>query len=60
VRRGDYNRVYVAILAVSANALTFTLAAWGVSQVRDNLIPKLLFWPLLLTACFAVTLVFLY
>jgi hypothetical protein len=44
---------------VSANALTFTLAARGVSQVRDNLIPKLLFWPLLLTACFAVAFVLL-
>jgi len=55
-----YFILYVAILGVSANALTFTLAARGVSQVRDNLIPKLLFWPLLLSACFAVTFVFLY
>ena len=55
-----YFILYVAILGVSANALTFTLAARGVSQVRDNLIPKLLFWPLLLTACFGVTFVFLY
>jgi hypothetical protein len=55
-----YFILYVAILGVSANALTFTLGARGVSQVRDNLIPKLLFWPAILGACFAVTLVFLY
>ena len=55
-----YFILYVAILAVAGNALTFTLSASGVSQVRDNLIPKLLFWPVILGACFAVTLVFLY
>jgi hypothetical protein len=55
-----YFILYVAILGVSANALTFTLGARGVSQVRDNLIPKLLFWPAILGACLAVTLVFLY
>lgn len=55
-----YFILYVAILAVSANALTFTLKASGVSQVRDNLIPKLAFWPSILGACFAVTLIFLY
>ena len=31
-----------------------------ISQIRDNLIPKLAFWPCVLGACFAVTLVFLY
>jgi hypothetical protein len=55
-----YFILYVAILGVSANALTFTLGDRGVSQVRDNLIPKLLFWPAILGACFAVTLIFLY
>ncbi len=55
-----YFILYVAILAVAGNALTFTLSASGVSQVRDNLIPKLLFWPVTLGACFAVTLYFLY
>jgi hypothetical protein len=55
-----YFILYVAILAVAANALTFTLRGSGVSQVRDNLIPKLAFWPAILGACFAVTLVFLY
>jgi hypothetical protein len=55
-----YFILYVAILGVSANALTFTLGASGVSQVRDNLIPKLLYWPAMLGACFLVTLAFLY
>lgn len=55
-----YFILYVSILGVSANALTFTLARSGVSQLGDNLVPKLLFWPALLGACFAVTLAFLY
>ena len=55
-----YFILYTAILGVAANALTFTLAGSGVVQVRDNLIPKLLFWPAVLGGCFAVTLAFLY
>lgn len=55
-----YFVLYTAILGVAANALLFTLKGHGFSQYRDNLIPKLLFWPYFLGACFAVTLVFLY
>ena len=55
-----YFVLYTAILGVAANALLFTLKGHGISQYRDNLIPKLLFWPYLLGACFGVTLVFLY
>jgi hypothetical protein len=55
-----YFVLYTAILGVAANALLFTLAGRGLSQFRDNLIPKLIFWPYLLGACFAVTLLFLY
>ena len=55
-----YFVLYTAILGVAANALLFTLKGHGISQYRDNLIPKLSFWPYLLGACFAVTLVFLY
>lgn len=55
-----YFVLYLAILGVAANAVTFTLARAGVSQVRDNLIPKLIFWPLILGSCLAVSLVFLY
>jgi hypothetical protein len=55
-----YFVLYIAILGVSANALTFTLARAGVSQLGDNLVPKLLFWPAFLGCCLAVTLAFLY
>ena len=55
-----YFILYTAILGVSANALLFTLTGHGFSQYRDNLIPKLIFWPYLLGACFGVTLLFLY
>jgi hypothetical protein len=55
-----YFILYVAILGVSANALAFTLGVSGVSQVRDNLVPKLLYWPAFLGACCAVTIAFLY
>ena len=55
-----YFVLYTAILGVSANALLFTLTGHGFSQYRDNLIPKLIFWPYLLGACFGVTLLFLY
>jgi hypothetical protein len=55
-----YFVLYTAILGVAANALLFTLKGHGISQYRDNIVPKLLFWPSLLGACFGVTLVFLY
>jgi hypothetical protein len=55
-----YFVLYTAILGVAANALLFTLKGHGISQFRDNLIPKLMFWPYLLGACFGVTLIFLY
>jgi hypothetical protein len=55
-----YFILYTAILGVSANALLFTLTGHGFSQYRDNLIPKLVFWPYLLGACFGVTILFLY
>jgi hypothetical protein len=55
-----YFVLYTAILGVAANALLFTLKGHGIWQYRDNLIPKLAFWPYLLGACFGVTLIFLY
>jgi methyl-accepting chemotaxis protein-like sensor len=55
-----YFVLYTAILAVSANALLFTLKGHGFSNYRDNIIPKLIFWPALLGAFFIVTLAFLY
>ncbi len=55
-----YFVVYGAILLITINALVFTMKERGLAQLHDNLVPKLLFWPLLLGAFFVVTLVFLY
>lgn len=55
-----YFVLYAAILAVSANSLLFMLKERGVSNYRDNILAKLIFWPALLSAFFVVTLVFLY
>jgi hypothetical protein len=55
-----YFILYASILAVAANAIVFTLSASGIVHHRDNLVPKLLFWPAIVGACFAVSLVFLY
>ena len=55
-----YFVLYTSIIGVAANALLFTLGGRGIAQLHDNLIPKLLFWPFVLGACFVVTLVFLY
>jgi Cache domain len=55
-----YFVLYTAILGVSANALLFTLKGHGVSNYRDNIIPKLIFWPSLLGAFFSLTVIFLY
>ncbi len=55
-----YFVLYTAILGVSANALLFTLKGHGFSNYRDNIIPKLVFWPYLLGAFFIITLAFLY
>jgi cache domain-containing protein len=55
-----YFILYASILAVAANAIVFTLSASGIVHLRDNLVPKLLFWPAIVGACFAVSLAFLY
>lgn len=55
-----YFVLYVAILGVAANALQFTLGRHTIVHVRDNLIPKLVYWPFITGACFAVTMAFLY
>lgn len=55
-----YFVLYAAILVVSANSLLFMLKERGVSNYRDNILAKLIFWPALLGAFFVVTLVFLY
>ncbi|HWZ42911.1 MAG TPA: cache domain-containing protein [Candidatus Saccharimonadales bacterium] len=55
-----YFVLYTAILGVSVNALLFTLKGHGFSNYRDNIIPKLIFWPSLLGALFGLSLAFLY
>lgn len=55
-----YFIMYAVIMCVSANAITFTLSDRGLAHYRDNLIAKLLFWPVVLGAFFAVTVIFLY
>jgi len=55
-----YFILYASILAVAANAIVFTLSGSGIVHLRDNLVPKLLFWPAIVGACFAVSLAFLY
>jgi hypothetical protein len=56
-----YFAVYIAILLVSINAIAFA-AQMGIRTVehRDNLIPKLLFWPAWTACMFAITYVALY
>ena len=51
-----YFALYLAILAVSLNAILFA-SQIGVRFVafRDNLLPKLIFWPAYLAAVFAMT-----
>lgn len=55
-----YFIMYAIIMCVSANAILFTIRDRGLVHLRDNLIAKLLFWPVLLGAFFVVTVVFLY
>jgi hypothetical protein len=51
-----YLLIYVAILAISINSVLFAMGApLRIVRYRDNLIPKLLFWPALLLAVFAVS-----
>ena len=56
-----YFVMYLAVLAVAVNALLFTSQETIRSiQYRDNLLPKLLYWPLLLGVMLGVTLVVFY
>jgi hypothetical protein len=56
-----YFAVYLAILLVSVNAILFA-AQLGIRPIehRENLIPKVLFWPLWTAAVFVITYVALY
>ena len=50
----------MAILSVTMNAIMFATTGWRLIQYRDNLLPKLLFWPLYMTGLFVVTMVAFY
>jgi len=59
----DYYYVvtYGVILAISINSILFR---WGINipfvQYRDNLLPKLFYWPVITFTLFVVTLVKFY
>ena len=55
-----YFVMYAAILLVAANALVFTLGHGGLVHRDDNALPKLVYWPLLLSSFFLISLLFLY
>ncbi len=55
-----YFGLYLATLFVTMNAIMFATTGWRLIQFRDNLLPKLLFWPLYLTGLFVVTMVAFY
>jgi hypothetical protein len=55
-----YFIVYLMLLVVSINSMLFTLARFSMLEHRDNLIPKLLYWPTFIGLCLAITLVIFY
>lgn len=55
-----YFALYVALTMVTVNALLFATDRYPWVQYRDNLIPKLMFWPAGLTSVFLTTLVVFY
>ncbi len=55
-----YILLYVAILCISVNSILYTSALHlPIIQHRNNLWPKLLYWPILLGAFLWISLVFL-
>ncbi len=56
-----YVVTYAAILAISINSILFS---WGINipfvQYRDNLLPKLFYWPVITLTMFVVTLIKFY
>lgn len=56
-----YFHIYLLILCYSVNAILFTrLHNLKYIQYKDNLIPKLIYWPMLLTSLFVFTCVIFY
>lgn len=55
-----YFVMYAIILLVAVNALAFSLGEEGPLHHRDNALPKLLYWPVVLGSFFAISMGFLY
>lgn len=56
-----YFTTYFGLLAVTLNGILFAWGAGGpVLEFRDNLVPKIAFWPTAMTILFIVTLVVFY
>lgn len=56
-----YFTTYLGLLGVVLNGILFATGAGGqVVEFRDNLLPKIAFWPTLMTGLFIVTLVVFY
>jgi len=55
-----YFGLYLSILFVTVNAIMFATTGWTLVQFRDNLLPKVLYWPLYTVGLFTVTLLTFY
>ncbi len=55
-----YFVMYAIILLVAVNALAFSLGEDGLLHRRDNALPKLLYWPVVLGTFFGISMAFLY
>ena len=56
-----YFLIYFAILLIAINSVLFSVdTKFRLIQYRENLVPKLLFWPLLLGMLFAISVVIFY
>ncbi|HXA01470.1 MAG TPA: hypothetical protein VNW99_05740, partial [Cytophagaceae bacterium] len=55
-----YFIVYLMLLLVSIDSMLFTLAKFSFLEHRDNLLPKLMYWPTFIGLCLAITLVIFY
>ena len=50
-----YFIIYLVIIAINLNTFLFATDKLSILRYKDNFIPKLLYWPVLLGSCFLVT-----
>ncbi|MFL5730673.1 MAG: cache domain-containing protein [Cytophagaceae bacterium] len=55
-----YFIVYLMLLLVSIDSMLFTLARFSFLEHRDNLLPKLMYWPTFIGLCLVITLAIFY